>query len=128
MKNSKTLTALVKVEAKNLKKFATKKELNKLNIETFDAKQGGSCIYGQMTGSCYSHRASSLIRKCATRIFLTDYNETENILSRKLDGSPKRKSRSYFWSPIEVFVYGRGDRTNKKIISYLKNETKTLSI
>lgn len=67
---TKTMQALVKKEAANLKKNATKEELAKLDFDRLDGDSPYSCMYGQMTGHCYSNRASELIFNCCERVYI----------------------------------------------------------
>lgn len=58
------LKELVVDEALKLRKYATKEEKERLDFETMICTETG-CIYGQMTGNCYSERALLLKSKCA---------------------------------------------------------------
>lgn len=75
--NYKTLLKNAKKELLNIKKFATESEIERLinAIESyeFDGKRSQNCIYGAMTGNCYSSRASELIKKCATTYKVIDF-------------------------------------------------------
>jgi len=134
--DKKTLIKLVKQEAKNIKENATPREIKKLNIEWLDPADVEQCIYGQMTGSCYSKRANKLIVKCATKVYKAIGSQPlEDV---ELNGKPKLvldRSEEYH-SPIEIFIYHHGyekgsiDREGniKRLINYLKGVTKTLSL
>ena len=53
------------VELKKLKKLATKAELKKLaKAHAIIPDEPDTCIYGIMTGSRYSERATELIKDC----------------------------------------------------------------
>lgn len=120
---------LVIEEAKNLKKNATKEELENLNFEELDPDWPVKCIYGQMTGSCNSERAVNLIVTCAKRVYHSNCSNGKT-LSNKLNGSPVGLHRNKYWSPIEVFIinakYNDSSEMNNKLIQYLKGERKTL--
>lgn len=51
-------------EITNLKQYATKEEINKLDFTDLNPNLRYSCIYGQMTGNCWSPRALELITLC----------------------------------------------------------------
>lgn len=129
------LKELVKQEAKNLRKYATKPELNKLDINTFSPLSQINCVYGQMTGICSSLRATELITKCAVKIFNPGSDDAGWLEGSKIGGKPTGEGRNSdkleYFSPIEVFIFlaNRHDKTkNSKLISYLKGETKTLKL
>lgn len=133
MKNTKVLLQLVSKEAKSLKKYAYKKELKKLNFKNFSSSNIFKCIYGQMTGDCFSDRASELIYKCAARIYKSGEDEEKVSAGVTLNGKPPQKGRGFysrnFWSPIEVFVdidKNRKNGNNEMLIKFLKNEAKVL--
>lgn len=95
------------------------------------------CVYGQMTGNCFSVRAKELIEKSCKKVY-----HTEGYLAdATLNGSPIGKERNTtggnvygtktsYWSPIEVFIYDAKERGDKdsiaKLIQFLKGEIKTL--
>jgi len=130
MKKTKKIVypALVKQEAKNLKKFATKRELDKLNFDRLVPENAERCIYGQMTGSCWNGRAIQLIEKSCSRVY-NEGQEGNSLRDCKLNGSPKKKQRHSYYSPIEVFIYKDGNMengANERLIKYLKGEIRTL--
>lgn len=118
-------------EAKRLKKHATEEELNKLDFKVLNPVDQYNCIYGQMTRGCFSERATGLIKVSCDAVFQC---AGENIskgygLEGGADRDPKIARRFNYFSPIEVFIArpinGRNGN-NKKLISFLKGETKTL--
>jgi hypothetical protein len=117
---------LVKEEAKNLKKHATKEELDNLNIEYLDSEDYEKCVYGQLTGDCFSERAEYLILNSCERVYESDYT----ISKSKINGKPLKDRRTKYWSPIEVFIAQNINNTNgnnKILIDYLKDKRKTLN-
>lgn len=132
MKNSE-MNALVKSEAKNLKKFATQDELSNLDFGKFDPDFSKTCIYGQLTGYCHSERAQELIKKCCKKVYRATEENISNCL--ELNGKPKERisgvalgSAVNYWSPIEVFVAQHDNNANGKLINYLKGINNTLEI
>lgn len=129
MKNSATLKSLVIQEAVNIKKHASRREVNRLDFDRLNPATITDCIYGQMTGNCYSSRASELICKSAKRVYKIGLNATTLFDDLKLNGKPKpsdRKSQydSKFFSPIEVFIHNNKGRDvkNQPLVEFLKSE------
>ncbi len=134
-----TLHSLVKKEAAKIKKFATKDEIESLNFGRLNPDNVQACIYGQMTGNCYSERANELIVKCAERVYSGALpNTTQRAVSYKeaklstLNGKPYNVSfrRDSYHSPIEVYISINQNHANKlkDLVNYLKGETKKLVI
>jgi hypothetical protein len=109
------LIELVKVEADNLKNFASKEE-------------------------CNSNRAFELIEKSCMRV--TD-DRNYDLNEAKLNGKPKRSNRISFFTPIETFIglenrlfddsddeiyslVNQDNGNNKILIDYIKGKRKTL--
>lgn len=135
MKNTPLLKKLVAEEAKNLKKFATKKEKSNLVFSLLNANDQNYCVYGQMTGSCFTQRAANLILKCCSRVIRSETASSNQIQYGKLNGSPKEPRDKYgkiYWSPIENFIRNNEiedkEENNFNLIAYLKGETKRLII
>lgn len=128
----KTLNTLVREEAKNLKKLATKKERSNLSIDSLNPDHSKGCIYGQMTGECVSKRANKLIKECATRVFKAHRGVRYDITN--LNGAPQYLRENSmqevsYWSPIEIFISQSNNQmngNNKRLIAYLKDEAKRL--
>jgi len=119
--------ALVIKEAKNLKKFARKEELNNLNEHDFMPKSSYKCIYGLLTGDCKSSRAIELIESSCSRVYKAGYLNDDDILSNKLNGSPKKSYRGAYWSPIETYIFPEKRKEAAiRLLKYLKGEIKTL--
>lgn len=129
----KTMQALVKKEAANLKKYATKDELGKLDFKSFSPASTYRCIYGQITGYCFSERAGNLIIQCAERVY--ENNGACFVHDFPVNGKPKGargvsdSDSADYYSPIEVFILQLKNivnGNNERLIKYLKGETKTL--
>jgi len=135
------LNKLVIAEAKKLKENAKKSELKKLDFDRLDSQRTTNCVYGLMTGDCFSKRSQTLIQNSCKRVF--NVEESENI-EGTLNGSPIGKKRSkientafgsyseaLYWSPIEVFIdkdRNQKNGNNKRLIEFLKDETKILKL
>ncbi|MEK6880343.1 MAG: hypothetical protein AABY22_12075 [Nanoarchaeota archaeon] len=120
------LNALVIDEAKKLKKNAKNYEIKKLNFERLDTQHVTKCVYGQMTGDCFSDRATELIEGSCKRVIKC---APDGEIDGTLNGSPKESNRSRYWSPIEVFIdreRNKKNGNNKRLVAYLKGETKEL--
>lgn len=81
MKKSDFLSA-VKHEVESLKKFATPKEIERLDLSRFNPDNQEQCIYGQMTGSCESNRAKELMDKSCV-IVTKKVNGVNRFLRKK---------------------------------------------
>ena len=53
----------VQHEIETIRTKATQEEKSKLNLSTFEPTDAHTCIYGQMTGNCFSSRAHELTPK-----------------------------------------------------------------
>jgi len=128
---NKKLRELVIEEATSLKKHATTEELRKLDFSHFYPRSSTSCIYGQMTGYCFSGRANELIMKCAKKVYSATTKHGNDFEHNKLNGTPSSKGirQDSYFSPIEMFVPKEGNMqngNNKILIGFLKGQTETL--
>lgn len=122
---SNKLKQRVLEEATLLKQFATKEELSELDECTIDPGRVESCIYGQMTGDCYSIRAHELLEKCAIRPYSTSllrYRRT----NLKENWLKKRSDEGFFFSPIEYYIY-HSPKNIYKIVEFLLDKS-TLTV
>lgn len=114
------LAAYAAKEIRALKMHATEDERAKLDFERLDTSSLYSCIYGQMTGDCYSSRALKLIKLCA--------NQRHSFCRLNIDDIRESKPRVYAnYTDLEVFIKEFPEH-NKEIIAYLRGEIKTLRI
>ncbi len=121
---------LVIEEATNLKRLATKEELANLDFDQLNPQDARYCIYGQMTGSCWSARTKELIPLCCERVYECDKENNPELTVEGacvLNGSPIGKSRHEYWSPIEVFIAQENKEANQMLILFLKGEIDSLS-
>lgn len=119
--NDETLRFLVDQEITNLKKYATKEEISKLNFENFCPSSERRCIYGQMTGGCYTKRANYLIGKCAP--FLYKNPKRVSYKEAPLNGRPVKDREKYkHFSPIEIFIvrYDQNYEGGRYVMNRLK--------
>ncbi len=128
------LKRLVVEEATALKTNAKLGEIEKLNFEALDPTEHTACIYGQMTGSCFSKRAMELIKKCATTMIDGRIGDTVTpVMDRQVTNKRVRVSRegTKYWSPIEVFIAINRHENKAKIeplIKFLKGEKEVLNL
>lgn len=125
--NQEELFLLVKQEAENLKIHATPEELNKLDIDELNDSSTQRCVYGLLTGDCFSGRSEELIQKCCERVMRPAYAIRHSL---ELNGSPLKTERNNYWSPIEVYIsqfsyYLNGN--NASLVAFLRSETDTLT-
>ena len=126
-----TLKSLVIKEAKALKSNATKDELANLNFGRLNPTEHTQCIYGQMTGSCFSPRAEKLIFECATKFIDGSIDEEVSDVKecRTVDienGRRDKRSGDVYFSPIEMFIAQNNENDNKILINFLSGKIKTL--
>lgn len=131
-KRMQIMQDLVKKEARNLRKYATEDERLELNFDDLDPDSPFRCVYGLMTGNCFSERADQLIKQCAERVY---NKEGDGVRGFPLNGKPTggRGGSSIafadYYSPIEVFILQENEAqtaNNKRLLAYLRGETKTL--
>lgn len=131
----KALLKLVEQETDKLKQYATQEELDRLEFSELHSSDPLNCIYGQMTGTCWSRRASDLIVKCAEKLYIGKKNTElyDNVLNGeptldKLEGRGKHQGQTYF-SPIESFICipsNKVNGNNEMLINYLKGNVDKL--
>jgi len=122
------LNSLVRKEAKNLIANSTAAERAKLSIKYLRTQSSSACIYGQMTGDCYSYRAEELIELSCEKVYRRTIS---NNITGELNGKPASGMRMTYWSPIEIFIdipLNQMNGNNKRLVAYLKGETKRLII
>lgn len=128
--NKKILVSLVKKEAKKVKKEFTDKEKGRLDINFLCSGLTRRCFYGQPTGSCYSYRATELIKKCCETIYQTNtLFALAKPNGKPLFKTPKERRLLNYFSPIEIFISfpgNKGEGNNAALLSFVKGETKTL--
>lgn len=120
---------LVVEEATKLRKHATKKELQNLDFKNLDSDSTQRCIYGQMTGNCFSERTRDLMNKSCKRVYKT--SDWASIRESKINGELNENIiRNDFWSPIEVFIdqpRNKENGNNELLVKFLKGEINELN-
>lgn len=123
------LLALVKIEADNIRIHATKREIDKLDPYSVRGDKTDRCIYGQMTGDCKTARAATLIKLCATQVYIAP---EDCVLSKasKLSSKPrlkpgKERLESYI-SPIEKYLFTASYDNITRLVKYIKGESEKL--
>lgn len=126
----------VKQEARNLKKYATKEELQKLDFETFDPENPQCCIYGQIADNCATPRAVELIKKCCNKMVKSDewmligaetFTKLKNRINGKVGDLGRIFASSRYFSSIEAYIVLK-DAKNENLINFLKGKTKNLDL
>lgn len=143
----------VRKEAEALRVHATKEELAKLDITTFDPVIYDSCIYGQLAESCFSKRAAYLIFNCCRRYFKSQIDDSEDGLETMeeharvgrvlelVNGETVKGINNaedlathrggvlnmFHYSAIEAYIITPQAR-NANLIAYLRGETETLEL
>ena len=108
---------MVLQEADHLREHATDEEKGKLDFSQLEVSHYTMCIYGQMTGSCYSSRAFTLYSKLLDGESVDKSGYTFSVLNEK--GNFKLNNPRC--TPIEVYITMKGAK-NESLISYIKGE------
>jgi hypothetical protein len=116
---NQTILKHVRAEIENIKLFATKTQIKKLNFDTLNPEHTEKCIYGQMTGDCESPKAHNLIDKCCTKLTVD--------IDRFVKSTRPVREFDVNFSFLEAFIYNYTDN-NKNIIDYLKGATDKLKL
>ena len=119
------LKDLVKEEADKLIKNAKKSELEKLDFIALRPISVQLCIYGQMTGDCFSSRAVDLLKKCAKPYTVSLMGDA--IPAKNYKSFDKETRQDGVYSPIEFYITEKGAK-NKELIAYLKGEADILEL
>lgn len=129
----------VELEIERIKKFATKEERRRLNIEDFNPRSGGYCIYGLLTGYCRNPRAIELIKECCTFVMYNKTSKWPKTFTAMRDGVTRKEetlksnkealNNTGYFSMLELYiVLNEGKQVNEDILAYLKGDSKTLNI
>lgn len=135
----KHFLADVRHEIEMLREHATDREKSNLDFSEFNPSYSSTCIYGQMTGQCYSVRAEELMDLSCVRIFdrnpsgkkplvkILDFVNGEYEKSKIWKGRNKRDFDYKFISALEGYIFAT-DAKNAEIIQYIKGETNSLEL
>lgn len=136
MKKSEFLE-LVYHELEVIKTMATSEEIGRLDFSTFDHTRQKNCIYGQMTGGCYSRRAREIHPKIYNPeilvshdlyIDLVPFDKSRPGLESYVPFSNQVFNLGGTDSPLERYLYMSKSTKHKQIIEYLKGEKKTIKL
>lgn len=110
---------LLKEELVALKENATLEEINNLAKATVLMPQNTkSCIYGIMTGSCNSVRASELINLCSS-VRVSSYGAT--YLNTLEFTSNKRQPYDFdVFSSLEIFLWYATEKEINNVVCFLR--------
>ncbi len=128
----KTFIKDVIKEIEALKENANKEQKTKLIFATFIPDKPEQCIYGQMTGDCWSLEAAELIEKCnpgLTQVFsfIGDISWLKTY-PKKEASKEKRQKYSYITLLEQFIVIEKYKKYNQNILSYIKGTTNILKI
>lgn len=127
------LCKLVLLEADNIKKNCTEEEISELDFEFLDPSHPRKCIYGQMTGSCFSKRTLELVKELPTHFeYLYDFDREDVQLDEVLNVATSFRfdpieEHKLVFSPIEVYIT-LPEADNENLINYIKGISKELNI
>lgn len=129
----KILWDLAIKEATKLREYATQEEKDNLSLN-IEPHRATKCVYGLMTGNCFSKRAMDLINACCEKVYATN-NKSVYPDECELNGTPSLLSRPEYrrityYSPIEVIIFPRwgGQKAVNQLIPYIKGETDHIEI
>jgi hypothetical protein len=135
----------VRAEACAIRKHAMPGEIARLSFNNLDPEDQKLCIYGQMTGNCFSQRAAEIIFACCPRYFNSENfrrftPRTSDYAIKAANGSKidgvndsfglyidRDKWSSFHFSAVEMYIMMDGAK-NAELIAYLKGETDTLEL
>lgn len=130
----------VRKEAEALRIHATREERERIIFNRLNPENINKCIYGQMTGDCYSERACVLIKKCACRYIkdsaLTEIQSegftriAEKVNGRRVKNLYENRNQTFdpiHYSAIEAYIL-LPEANNANLIAYLREETETLEL
>lgn len=115
MNKQKIIDAVIH-EIKGIREHATLEERNDLFFAYLDPRHENKCIYGQMTGSCYSKRAKEIANHISPLIVGDVTRRTPMIISGSKDNG---------FTILEWFIVEH-PAANAQIIAYLREETDEL--
>lgn len=119
----KNLNELVKQEAYNIKLHATESEKDRLHFSSLDPTLRKACVYGLMTGDCFSEMAANLLNLCALEcVNEIDREEPFQIVRKEVFTDSRQ-----FFSPLEYYI-NQEDADNEQLIKYIKGQTDTLTL
>jgi hypothetical protein len=113
----KEFEGFVKNEADGIRKYASSEEINRLDFTRIAPKSKSLCIYGQMTGDCYSARAYELLNLCTK-----PYSRTAHmVVKTRVESFETPRD----FSPIETYLCF-ADPKIKNLVAYIKGESNKL--
>ena len=107
------LKQLVVNEALALRKHATKEEIGRLDFSKIDPVNSRLCPYGQMTGNCFSDRATELLKNCAIPYSSEGFYFSKPVSTKKFIRKLWKKNFSF--SAIEFYINQDGAKTEDLI-------------
>lgn len=119
-KNEELKRAVLK-EVEALKKHATPEQISELNLLEIDPNSSTNCIYGQMTGNCFSVETAELVRLCAM-----PYSDSISEFKSPVDKFNDPEVRSF--TALEFYITFAEKSCLKKIVLFLQDELKKLTI
>jgi hypothetical protein len=93
------ISKLAQAEADALAVHASPEEKARLDLRRFNPKNPALCIYGQLTGSCFSQRTLDLVRLCAI-----PYSAGVTQRARVIDGFNVRHPATRDYTALEYYI------------------------
>ncbi len=119
---------LIAEELRNIKKYARNEEIDNIKeADTIYPNAATGCVYGIMTGSCWSHRAENLIRSCCPFVVNNITDTFFEFTDDKLIPAPlhSTSARNYY-SPVEILLFRGSEAEINNAICFLKGNSELL--
>ncbi len=119
-------------EIEALRIHASSEQKAKLDFDSFEPMSGEQCIYGQMTGDCFSAEAAKLIKKCSSKLvtFNTYLKELSDLESYpKIEATEITRDNTEYYTLLEQFITMlEYNKYNQNILSYIKGTSRKLTL
>jgi hypothetical protein len=130
-----TFKTAIKREATNLRRYATEEQKKKLSADKVVPTDKTACIYGLMTGDCYSKEATKLLKLCGVPAISTYnplskeetiFNPTSKWKKEAWGTELTHNGRSY--SAIEGYLVIANRDKVRQLVKYIKGGSDALSL
>lgn len=113
-------------ELQNIKNNATQEEISKLNLYEFNPTISDGCIYGQLTGNCFSRRSRELMELGSVKSFSEDLDSFNNIKMSRPKIINSASSRAF--TALEFYICHVPKNMHTSMFQFLKGEIETIEL
>ena len=136
MLQQKDFFKLVSEELDTIKKNATSVEIDNLDFDSFEFSDATHCIYGQLTGDCYSSRSREINPKVFKYIVNEDFDIVRNNMHYATEGAVFKihcleqldNNQSQAYTALEKYIFMCDNLKRREIIDYLKGNNSSIKI